>query len=127
MHLRSLLTAEIALPALDLLLSATAMLPVNLAREVERRYGAPLFEIYGSTETGQIAARRTALEDEWQLWDGVQLQQIEDRVWAQGGHVEQATALADVVELRGARALRAARALKPTWSISPASAVRSPT
>ena len=35
-HLRSLLTAEIALPALDLIVSATAMLPTNLAREVEQ-------------------------------------------------------------------------------------------
>lgn len=99
-HLRSLLTAEIALPALDLIVSATAMLPANLARAVERRYGAPLIEIYGSTETGQIAARRTALEDDWRLWDGVRLEQIADRFWAQGGHVEQPTALADVLELR---------------------------
>jgi acyl-coenzyme A synthetase/AMP-(fatty) acid ligase len=77
------------------------MLPANLAREVERRYGAPLLEIYGSTETGQIAARRTALEHEWRLWNGVRLELIEERCWAQGGHVEQATALADVLELRG--------------------------
>jgi acyl-coenzyme A synthetase/AMP-(fatty) acid ligase len=100
-HLRSLLTAEIVLPSLDLIVSATAMLPANLAREVERRYGAPLLEIYGSTETGQIAARRTALEHEWRLWNGVRLELIEERCWAQGGHVEQATALADVLELRG--------------------------
>jgi acyl-coenzyme A synthetase/AMP-(fatty) acid ligase len=98
-HLRSLTTAEITLPALDLIVSATAMLPVNLAREIERRYGAPLLEIYGSTETGQLAARRTALEDQWRLWDEVRLEQIEDRFWAQGGHVEQLTALADVLEL----------------------------
>ena len=100
-HLRSLLAAEVALPALDLIVSATAMLPDPLAREVERRYGAPLLEIYGSTETGQIAARRTALEEPWQLWDDVRLELLDERCWAQGGHVEQPTALADVIELRG--------------------------
>jgi acyl-coenzyme A synthetase/AMP-(fatty) acid ligase len=100
-HLRSLITAEMALPSLDVIVSATAMLPANLARDVERRYGAPLLEIYGSTETGQIAARRTALEDEWRLWSGVRLEIIEQRCWAQGGHIEQPTAVADILELKG--------------------------
>jgi len=99
-HLRSLLAADIALPPLDLVVSATAMLPLQLAREVERRYAVPLLEIYGSTETGQIAVRRTALEENWRLWDDVRLELIEERCWAQGGHVEQRTALADVLELR---------------------------
>jgi acyl-coenzyme A synthetase/AMP-(fatty) acid ligase len=101
-HLRSLLAAEMALPQLDLIVSATAMLPTNLARDVERRYAVPLLEIYGSTETGQMAARRTALEDEWQLWPGVRLELIDERCWAQGGHIEQATAVADILELKGA-------------------------
>ena len=100
-HLRSLVAAEIALPAVDLIVSATAMLPANLAREVERRYAAPLMEIYGSTETGEIAARRTAMEEQWRLWPGVRLEIIEGRCWAQGGHVEQAIALADEIDLRG--------------------------
>ncbi len=100
-HLRSLVAAEIALPALDLIVSATAMLPANLAREVERRFAVPLLEIYGSTETGEIAARRTAVEEQWRLWPEVRLEIIEGRCWAQGGHVEQAIALADEIELRG--------------------------
>jgi acyl-coenzyme A synthetase/AMP-(fatty) acid ligase len=100
-HLRSLLAAEMALPELDLIVSATAMLPTNLARAVEQRYAAPLLEIYGSTETGQMAARRTALEDEWRLWPGVRLELIDQRCWAQGGHIEQATPVADILELKG--------------------------
>src|ERR1700722_5601683 len=100
-HLRSLIAAEIALPAVELIVSATAILPANLAREVEQRYAVPLLEIYGSTETGEIAARRTAMEQQWRLWPEVRLEIIEGRCWAQGGHVEQATALADEIELRG--------------------------
>ncbi|MGA8707394.1 MAG: AMP-binding protein [Steroidobacteraceae bacterium] len=102
-HLRSLLTAEMALPSLDLIVSATSMLPTSLAREIEHRYGAPLLEIYGSTETGEIAARRTVLQDRWRLWEGVRLELIDGRCWAQGGHVEQPTALADVIELEDAQ------------------------
>ena len=44
-----------------------------MAREVESRFGAPLLEIYGSTETGQMASRRTAREEQWRLWPGVRL------------------------------------------------------
>jgi acyl-coenzyme A synthetase/AMP-(fatty) acid ligase len=100
-HLRSLLTAGVSLPALDLIVSATAMLSANLAREVEERFEAPLLEIYGSTETGQIAARRTVQETEWRLWQGVRLEQREEGCWAQGGHIEQDTPVADILELRG--------------------------
>jgi acyl-coenzyme A synthetase/AMP-(fatty) acid ligase len=97
-HLRALLTAEQALPELQLIVSATAMLPANLAREVESRYGATLLEIYGSTETGQMASRRTALEDQWWLWPGVQLTLSDGQCSVHGGHVEQPITVADVLE-----------------------------
>jgi acyl-coenzyme A synthetase/AMP-(fatty) acid ligase len=100
-HLRSLLAAEVSLPQTDLIVSATAMLSANLAREVERRYGAALLEIYGSTETGQIATRRTARELEWHLWPGVRLERREERCWAHGGHIEGLTPMADILELKG--------------------------
>jgi acyl-coenzyme A synthetase/AMP-(fatty) acid ligase len=100
-HLRALLAAGIALPPLELIMSATALLPANLAREVESRYRAPLLEIYGSTETGQMASRRTALEDRWRLWPGVQLTVGDHHCSAHGGHIPRPTALADVLEPAG--------------------------
>ena len=99
-HLRALLAAEVTLPPTDLIVSATAPLGPDLAREVEEKFGSPLLEIYGSTETGQIATRRTAQTLEWQLWPGVTLTLKEDgQAWAQGGHVEQPTPMCDVLEL----------------------------
>jgi acyl-coenzyme A synthetase/AMP-(fatty) acid ligase len=99
-HLRALLAAEIDLPETDLIVSATAPLPRDLAREVEEKFGTRLLEIYGSTETGQIATRRTAETAEWQLWPGVTLTLRDDgQAWAQGGHVEQPTPMCDVIEL----------------------------
>jgi acyl-coenzyme A synthetase/AMP-(fatty) acid ligase len=99
-HLRALLAAEVALPAVDLIVSATAPLSSDLAREVEEKFATRLLEIYGSTETGQIATRRTAQTLEWQLWPGVSLTVKDDgQAWAQGGHVEQPTPMCDVLEL----------------------------
>lgn len=100
-HLRMLLAADVDLPAADLVVSATAPLSQNLAREVEERFDTRLLEIYGSTETGQIASRRTAHTVEWQLWNGVRLSDKEGRTWADGGHIEQATAMCDVIEITG--------------------------
>ena len=100
-HLRTLLTSEIEFPPVDLVMSATAPLSRELAREVEERYQAPLLEIYGSTETGQIALRRTAQSAAWRLWPGVHLSIADDQAFAQGGHVEQLTPLCDVIEITG--------------------------
>ena len=100
-HLRTLLSSEIEFPSLDLVMSATAPLSRELAREVEEQYQAPLLEIYGSTETGQIAMRRTAQTAAWRLWPGVHLNISNDQVVAYGGHVEQLTPLCDVIEITG--------------------------
>jgi acyl-coenzyme A synthetase/AMP-(fatty) acid ligase len=100
-HLRTLLSSEVEFPAIDLVVSATAPLAQALACEVEAKYHTVLLEIYGSTETGQIAIRRSAETAAWHLWPGVTLRIEGDRVLAQGGHVEQVTALCDVIELKG--------------------------
>ncbi|MDR3394612.1 MAG: AMP-binding protein [Parasulfuritortus sp.] len=105
-HLRALLNAELEPPGVDLLLSATAPLVDELAREAESHLDAPLYEIYGCTETGQLASRRTTAGQEWQLLTGVSLQQEADRTWAQGGHVEEKTFLSDAIELVGADRFR---------------------
>jgi acyl-coenzyme A synthetase/AMP-(fatty) acid ligase len=100
-HLRTLLGSEVQFPAVDLVVSATAPLAQELAREVEAKYFSPLLEIYGSTETGQIAIRRSAETTAWRLWPGVTLRIANDQVFAQGGHIEQVTAMCDVIELKG--------------------------
>jgi acyl-coenzyme A synthetase/AMP-(fatty) acid ligase len=102
-HLRALLASELPLPPVELIVSATAPLTVDLARDIEARYGTCLLEIYGSTETGQIATRRTAESAAWRLWPNVRLHGENGQVFAQGGHVEQLTPMHDVIELTGAQ------------------------
>jgi acyl-coenzyme A synthetase/AMP-(fatty) acid ligase len=100
-HIRTLLTSEVDFPPVDLVVCATAPLSRELAREVEAKYHTSLLEIYGSTETGQIAIRRTADTATWRLWPGVRLSVSNDQVFAQGGHVEQLTPMCDVIEITG--------------------------
>jgi len=55
-------------------------------------------EIYGSTETGQIATRRTTQTTEWQLFPGIKLVAEGDCVRACGGHIETPTVMNDMIE-----------------------------
>ena len=98
-HLSALLASGIDLPAIDLLLSATAPLSTTLAADAEARTEAPLLEIYGSTESGQLASRRTTEGAAWTLLPGVRLEQAADETVACAGHVEGRVALSDVIEL----------------------------
>ena len=98
-HLKALLASGLELPVPDCVLSATAPMPHQLALAVEARLRAPLLEIYGSTETGQIASRRTTQGAPWTLYPDVALSEQADGIWACGGHVEQSTLLADQLEV----------------------------
>jgi acyl-coenzyme A synthetase/AMP-(fatty) acid ligase len=97
-HLKALLASGLDIPCPDLVLSATAPMPPQLAVAVEERLRAPLLEIYGSTETGQVASRRTTHSAEWQLFPGIVLNASDGATWASGGHIDQPTVLADEIE-----------------------------
>jgi acyl-coenzyme A synthetase/AMP-(fatty) acid ligase len=97
-HLRALLDSELQLPALTLLVSATAPLSTELAQGLEARCQAPLVEIYGSTETGLIATRRTALTAEWQLLPGISLIAKGEQMHASSEHINPAIAMQDIIE-----------------------------
>ena len=101
-HLRALLAESVAPPPVDFLLCATAPLSPQLAADAEARFAAPLTEIYGCTEAGQVATRRTVGTAEWRTFPGIALRQDQHGTWARGGHVEADTLLADVIELRDA-------------------------
>lgn len=97
-HLRTLLEDTERPPAVDLLLCATAPLDTELARLAEARFGAPLLEIYGCTETGQMASRATSRDSAWQTLPGIRVALRDGRAWADGGHIEVPTALGDALE-----------------------------
>lgn len=110
-HLRTLLQAGLALPPVDLVLSATAPLSPQLAAQAEQALGAVLIEIYGSTESGQVAARRTTASEVWQTFDGIALHRRADsdgseRFVFEGDGLPGPTPMADILELLDAQHFR---------------------
>lgn len=109
-HLKTLLVAGLDLPPVPLLLSATAPLLPQLALQAEAALAARLIEIYGCTEAGQIASRRTTAGDAWTTLGALRIvaEGADDaqRFIVSGGHVEQPKPLADVLVLESDRHFR---------------------
>lgn len=110
-HLKALLGSGVALAPVDLVLSATAPLSPQLAQQAEGRFGGRLIEIYGCTEAGQVAARRTTDGDVWTTLEGLRIEAQRsdadgERFVVSGGHVLEPTPLADRLQLLDARHFR---------------------
>jgi acyl-coenzyme A synthetase/AMP-(fatty) acid ligase len=101
-HLRALLAEERSLPRLRLILSATAPLTAEMAAEAEARYSAPVHEIFGSTEAGMVATRRTTEGPQWHALPGVRLWRDRDGIRVGGGHVQTDVGFTDLIELEDA-------------------------
>ena len=71
----------------ETIISATAPLPLELAACAEERFGAQVREIYGSTETGAIASRRTVAGDAWRFYPGISVQPQVAGYFVSGGHL----------------------------------------
>ena len=102
-HLRNLLDAQIPIPPVAASLSATAPLAHELAQHAEHRLEAPILEIYGSTETGQIASRAPTRDEKWCLFAGISLTRKDESITASGACMEQDIVMGDVLELLDAQ------------------------
>ena len=99
-HLRAILQDVVELPTIAAIVSATAPLPHDLAVAAEARLGAPLVELFGSTETCVIAHRRPALEPAWHPHPGVRLRPQPDGTLVEAEHLSGPVQLQDLVEVR---------------------------
>lgn len=99
-HLRVCVEAGLQWPALEGIICATAPLDPDLAARAEERFKAPVREIYGCTETGAIASRRTCEDGVWLLYDGMDMQIDQDEAWVTGPQLAEPTPLQDVIRLR---------------------------
>jgi len=71
LQLRAML--DIRPPALDRVISATAPLDPDLAARIEAAWHTELHEIYGATEAGSVASRRTTATPTWTPFDDLRL------------------------------------------------------
>ena len=76
-HLRICAESGLDWPRASLIISATAPLYPDLAAQIESLFQVRLHEIYGCTEVGSMASRRTLDGDEWRLYDGLSLSEDE--------------------------------------------------
>jgi acyl-coenzyme A synthetase/AMP-(fatty) acid ligase len=98
-HLRALVAADVALPPLAGIVSATAPLPPELAAAAEARFGCEVRELFGSTETCIVARRRTARDSAWTPLPGVRLGPQPDGTAVHAPHLAAPVVLADLVEV----------------------------
>ncbi len=104
-QLRALLASGASLAPLAGIISATAPLSADQADTAERRWQTKVFEIFGATEVGAIATRRTTAGEEWQTYSGITLAPEEGgvRVFAEGappGRLTDAIALVNPTRFR---------------------------
>lgn len=99
LHLRALVKEARSLPPLHCIVTATAALAPELACRAEEFWSAPVIEIYGSTETGMAASRRTATTEIFSLRDDFRLVPIEKGIAFQGAHFPAAVPVHDRVEM----------------------------
>jgi acyl-coenzyme A synthetase/AMP-(fatty) acid ligase len=100
-HLASCVEAGLTWPAVDMVISATAPLSQTLAERVETLLCTQVLEIYGSTETGSIASRRTCRDPAWTWYDSVRPLREEDAVSVTADFLPAPTMLGDLLELHG--------------------------
>jgi len=92
--------------ALRGVISSTMPLDVPLAQAAEDLWQCPIEEIYGSSETGMMALRRSARDASWTLCEGLAFESESGAMRVRGGHLDEPFTLTDRVELEGERRFR---------------------
>jgi acyl-coenzyme A synthetase/AMP-(fatty) acid ligase len=104
-HIRACVEANVSLPPLAFILSATAPLPAPLAFEAETVFATRVLEIYGCTEAGTIATRRTVEGETWNTLDDIILRGNGDQCTVHGDHLASPVILNDIVRTISERQL----------------------
>jgi len=98
-HLRAMVMSGLSFPQVARVLCATAPLDVASAKNVEECFGGELIEIYGCSEVGSMAFRRTADEGDWHLFDGIQMTQEGEATIASADHVPDRVEMQDLITM----------------------------
>jgi acyl-coenzyme A synthetase/AMP-(fatty) acid ligase len=98
-HMRAIVASGQRFPPTALVVSATAPLDVELAQSIEHQLESTVLEMFGSTETCVIAARRTSTEREWHLYPEVVLTPEEDGASVNAPWFVAPMRLQDLIEL----------------------------
>ncbi len=101
LHIRACATARSRLPHVECILSATAPLSRSLAKQAETLFHTSVYEVYGFTEAGSLATRRTVAENAWHVLDGITLHQESAGCSLQAPYLREPIPFPDLVSLQG--------------------------
>lgn len=102
-HLKAFLSERTGLRGLEGIISATMPLDRSIAINAERLWHVPVHEIYGCTEGGLLASRRTTAGEAWTLCHDLRMRHEQETTWVMGGHVGAWLQLTDRITLRNQR------------------------
>lgn len=98
-HLQVLLESKIDFPPVEYIITSTSQLSKDLAKQAEQTFNTRLFEIYGCSEAGALASKRTTKDQYWKLIDGVSIQKDKDSSYiVSGDHLDGKITLDDILE-----------------------------
>ncbi len=105
-HLRAFAEYTGIMPALELILCATAPLTTSLAAACEEKFTAPVKEAFGCTEAGIMATRYTTRDEPWTLLSHFVIEARADGTLVHGDHLVEPVFMQDVIELQDERRFR---------------------
>jgi acyl-coenzyme A synthetase/AMP-(fatty) acid ligase len=97
-HLKALIDSNVQMPALRRIVSATAPLSIELAQRIESAWSTEIYEIYGCTEAGVMARRRTTQGEMWETFTGGELIATNAGAQYSAPQLPEPVALQDIVE-----------------------------
>lgn len=100
-HLRALKACTVESVALFSVLCATSPLTAELAFEIETLFSCHLREVYGCSEMGSMAVRRTAKESLWSRFNGIDFIKKGQDTEASAKHLPESVLLQDCIEFEG--------------------------
>ena len=98
-HLRALAESDLSFPKIEIVLCATSPLTSDLALKVEQQFNAELHEVYGCSEVGSMALRKTAKEEMWLKFDGIHFASFENKTIASTDYLPESIELSDQIAL----------------------------
>ncbi len=107
-HLRAMVLSGLDFPQVAQILCATAPLPASLAGDVETLFQGELIEVFGCSEVGSMACRRTAQQETWRLFDGLRFTPFDSKDGGEisAAHLPSSQTLTDRIEWLGAQEFR---------------------
>lgn len=99
-HLRACVNSGLQWPRMSRIVSATAPLSVELAKRAEKIFSCQVMEIYGCSEAGSMASRRTLDGELWRFYDGMTPHEINGIVYVRASHLPDPVPLNDFIEVQ---------------------------